>query len=248
MHARRRAPRPASARGTRHGAAPARSCRAATASSMALSVRRSTSTRPLLRPSICTVTMVKASAKPGREQVYRFALRCSSASRPLQQLRSGWAGSRGCGDRPARPRDTPPTHRVAAGEEAAVERAVADRHHPFRVGRRVVGALQRLAHVLGDRAGHQQHVGVARRGDEAQAEALEVVEGVVERVDLQLAAVAGAGIDLADRQAAAEPAARGAVDALPRARRAPRRRRAAAPRSAAPRSRLLEQQLAHVGA
>ena len=46
---------------------------------------------------------------------------------------------------------------------------------------------------------------MARRGDEAQAEALEVVEGVVERVDLELAAVAGAGVDLADRETAAEP-------------------------------------------
>ena len=63
--------------------------------------------------------------------------------------------------------------RVAAGENAAVGGAIADRHHPFRVRRRGVGALQRLAHVLGDRAGHQQHVGMARRGDEAQAEALE---------------------------------------------------------------------------
>ena len=39
---------------------------------------------------------------------------------------------------------------------------------------------------------------MARRGDETQAEPLEIVEGVVERVDLELAAIAGAGIDLAD--------------------------------------------------
>ena len=54
---------------------------------------------------------------------------------------------------------------------------------------------------------------MARRGDEAQAETLEIVEGVVERVDFQLAAVAGAGIHLADREAAAEPAPRRALDA-----------------------------------
>jgi len=53
---------------------------------------------------------------------------------------------------------------------------------------------------------------MARRGDKSQAEALEVVEGVVERVDLKLAAVAGPGIDRADRQAAAEPAPRDAVE------------------------------------
>jgi hypothetical protein len=59
--------------------------------------------------------------------------------------------------------------------------------------------LQRLAHVLADRPRHHQHVGMARRGDKAQAEALEIVEGVVERMDFELAAVAGAGVDLADR-------------------------------------------------
>ena len=55
---------------------------------------------------------------------------------------------------------------------------------------------------------------MAGRGDEAQAEAFQIVEGIVEGVDLELAAVAGAGVDLADRQRAAEPTARGAVDAL----------------------------------
>ncbi len=53
---------------------------------------------------------------------------------------------------------------------------------------------------------------MARRGDEAQAEPLEIVEGVAERMDLQLAAVARAGIDLADREAAPERGAGGAVD------------------------------------
>ena len=56
---------------------------------------------------------------------------------------------------------------------------------------------------------------MAGRGDEAEAEALEVVEGVVERVDLELAAVARAGIDLADGKAASEPAARGRIERAP---------------------------------
>ena len=105
-----------------------------------------------------------------------------------------------------------PFHRIAAGEDAAIGGAVADGHHPFRVGRRVVGAQQRLAHVLGDRARHQQHVGMARRGDEFQPEALEIVEGVVQRVDLELAAIARAGVDLADGEAAAKPALRRAIE------------------------------------
>ena len=53
---------------------------------------------------------------------------------------------------------------------------------------------------------------MAGRGHEAQAEALEIVEGVVERVDLQLAGVARAGVDFADGEAAAEPCAGGAID------------------------------------
>ena len=73
---------------------------------------------------------------------------------------------------------------------------------------------QRLAHVLRHRPGHHQHVGVARRGDEAQAEAFEIVERIIQRVDFQFAAVAGAGIDLADRERTAEPGARGTIDAL----------------------------------
>ena len=102
--------------------------------------------------------------------------------------------------------------RVTAGEAAAVPGAIADRDDPFRVGRRVIGALQRLAHVLRHRSGHQQHIGMARRGDEAEAKALDIVIGVVERVDLELAAVAGAGVDLADRRLAAEPPPRGAPE------------------------------------
>src|SRR6476659_7358823 len=44
----------------------------------------------------------------------------------------------------------------------------------------------------------------AWRGDEAQAEALEIVKGVVQRMDLELAGIAGPGIDLADGEAAAK--------------------------------------------
>ena len=60
--------------------------------------------------------------------------------------------------------------------------------------------LQRLAHVQCDRPGHQQHVGVPRRGYEAKAEPLEIAEGVAERVDLEFAAVARACVDMPDRQ------------------------------------------------
>ena len=53
---------------------------------------------------------------------------------------------------------------------------------------------------------------MARRSDEFQAEALKVVDRIVERVDFELAAVARARIDLADRKRAAEQATRGIVE------------------------------------
>ena len=53
---------------------------------------------------------------------------------------------------------------------------------------------------------------MARRGDEFQPEPLEIVEGVVQRVDFQLAAIARSGINLADGEAAAEPALRGTIE------------------------------------
>ena len=86
--------------------------------------------------------------------------------------------------------ETPPTQARLADEYAAVARAIAHRNHPLRIGRSSVGALERFAHVRGDRSRDEQHVGVARRGHEAQAETLQVVEDVVERMDLELAAVA----------------------------------------------------------
>ena len=43
-----------------------------------------------------------------------------------------------------------------------------------------------------------------RRSDEAQSEALEVVEGVVQCVNLEFATVARAGVDLSNRKAAAK--------------------------------------------
>ena len=91
--------------------------------------------------------------------------------------------------------------RVALAEDAAGAAAVADRDDELRLGRGVVGALERDRHVLRDGAGDEQQVGMARARDEADAEALDVVVRVGERVDLELAAVARAGIDLANGRA-----------------------------------------------
>ena len=45
---------------------------------------------------------------------------------------------------------------------------------------------------------------MARGGHEADTESLDIVKGVAERVDLELAAVAGTRIDFADRETAPE--------------------------------------------
>ena len=83
-----------------------------------------------------------------------------------------------------------PHHRVAAGKKTAVERAVADGDDPLGVRCRVVGTRERLAHVPGDRPGHEQYVGMSRRRHKTQPEALEIIERVVESVDLEFAAIA----------------------------------------------------------
>ena len=55
---------------------------------------------------------------------------------------------------------------------------------------------------------------MARRGDEAEAEPFDVVIGIVEGMNFELAAVARAGIDFADRETVAEPLPGGASDRL----------------------------------
>jgi hypothetical protein len=102
--------------------------------------------------------------------------------------------------------------RVAAGEAAAIPSAISDRDDPFRIGDRVIGALQCVAHVLGHGAGYHQHIGMSRRGNEAEAEAFDVIVGIVKRVDFQLASVTRSSVDLAYGEASAKPPPRGTTN------------------------------------
>jgi len=88
---------------------------------------------------------------------------------------------------------------------------------------------------------------VARRGDEAKAEPFQIVEHVAERMDLELATVARARVDLTDRERSPEAPARGPVDAAGQfgERRSVRGRRGLGERSL---DQALEQQSAHVDA
>src|SRR5215813_25566 len=136
--------------------------------------------RGLARPrSLRRSSIQAARAVSGLEQ----------CQQPLEQLRRAWRAAANmqidgydAGD--------PADHRVAAGKDTAVDRTVSDRNHPFGVRRSIIGARERLAHVPGDRPRHEWHVGVARRGHEVQPKAFEIIEGVVERVDLEFAAIA----------------------------------------------------------
>ena len=105
---------------------------------------------------------------------------------------------------------------LCGAEHVAAEGAVAERGDSARLGHGVVGDEQRRAHSARDRAGDEEHVGVARRGDDSEPEALEVVVGAGGEGELVLAAVARAGVDVADREAAsagraAEARCRGGV-------------------------------------
>src|SRR4029079_9312581 len=91
---------------------------------------------------------------------------------------------------------------VTARKAAAIPSAITEGDDPFRARRRMIRALQRLAHILGHGTGNKQHIGMPRRGDEANSKSFEIVKRVVEGVDLELAAVTRAGIDTADGQAA----------------------------------------------
>ena len=93
----------------------------------------------------------------------------------------------------------------------------------FGGGKRLVGLLQRQPHVLRHRAGDQQPVGVARRGDELDAEAAQVEADGAEHVDVGLAGVAAAGADLPQLERAPGTAGASACRARRARRQASRR-------------------------
>src|SRR5262249_54736153 len=93
---------------------------------------------------------------------------------------------------------------VRAAKDATVTRAVSGSDDEFRIGRGVPRAPQGLGHVTCHRTGDQGAVGVARGGHEVHAESLEIIVGTREATDLELAAVARAGVDLTNGERAAE--------------------------------------------
>ena len=123
--------------------------------------------------SDCQVSEARGRRRPpALASTSRMSFNSASAIRP------------GLGGHPAMRRSTGrisssgPASCAAVAEHVAAERAVAERGDEARLGHRLVGAAQRLDHARRDRAGDEQDVGVARRGDDVQAVSLEVVERV----------------------------------------------------------------------
>src|SRR5262249_8295256 len=99
-----------------------------------------------------------------------------------------------------------PAARVALAEDTSGTAAVANRHDQLGLGRGIVGALECSFHVARYGAGYEQHIGVARASHEADAQPFEIVVRVVRRVNLQLASVARARINVTDAERAGKPA------------------------------------------
>jgi hypothetical protein len=90
---------------------------------------------------------------------------------------------------------------VHVANEVAAECAVAEGGDAAWLGHGVVGDKERLAHARRDGACDEEHVGVAGGSDNAEPVALQVVVGARGERELVLAAVAGAGVDMAEGEA-----------------------------------------------
>src|SRR5579863_8668779 len=93
---------------------------------------------------------------------------------------------------------------VALSKHSTACAAVSDGDNQLRARDCVVRALQSLFHVYRYGACNQQQIGVPRACNEFDPDALEVVVGIVERLDLQLAPITRAGIDMSNTERTAQ--------------------------------------------
>ena len=97
-----------------------------------------------------------------------------------------------------------PNRGVVDAEDAAAAATRPYGHDQARVGHSIVGFFKGKFHVARDWAGDEQHIGVAGRGNKVNAEPFEVIDRAGEPDNFDFAAIAGAGVDFADVQGAAE--------------------------------------------
>src|SRR4051794_37780725 len=93
---------------------------------------------------------------------------------------------------------------VAFSEYTPAASAVPDSNNQFGIGYGIVGAFQGLYHIHGPRPCNQQQVGMPRTCHEFDPDSFEVVVGIVERLDLQLASITRPGIDVANTKGTAQ--------------------------------------------
>src|SRR6266702_6601739 len=97
-----------------------------------------------------------------------------------------------------------PATGVAFAKDAAGAATVANGDYELGIGRGLIRPAQRHLHVFRHRARDQQQIGVAGACDKPNTQPFKVVEGIVDGVDLELAAVARACVDVTDTQRAAK--------------------------------------------
>lgn len=93
---------------------------------------------------------------------------------------------------------------IGITELAAIAGTGASGDHVFGSRCGAPGAAQRGLHVARDHTGDQQDIGMPWRGDEMQTEAFQIMVRVGEGMDLQLAGIAGADVDMPDRETPTE--------------------------------------------
>ena len=89
---------------------------------------------------------------------------------------------------------------IVSPEDAATAATSAHSRHEAGFGSGVIGFAQRQFHIATDGAGDQQHVGMTRGGDEMNAKAFQVVNGIIQADDFDFAPVARTCIHFADMQ------------------------------------------------
>ena len=97
-----------------------------------------------------------------------------------------------------------PSARVALAEDTAASPTVSNRNDDFWIRNGFECALERFFHVHRYRAGYEQQIRMPRACDEFNANSLDIVIRIIERLNLQLAPIARAGIDVADAERTAQ--------------------------------------------
>jgi hypothetical protein len=90
--------------------------------------------------------------------------------------------------------------RVRTLEDPAVYGIIADGNHDFLRRYRFIGSQEGFPHVTADRTFNQQHVGMPRRSDKVDTEALHIIKGIAQGRQLLFAGVGRTGGHYPDRQ------------------------------------------------